>query len=165
MRRALVPAGSLLEIQLVISLRIPPFARGHQFRLDLAALPPLLLDALHYRLGLGLLFGAMIEDGRSVLCARVHALPVFGRGVVHLEEELEEGGVGCFGRVEDYLEGFGVCFTVVVSGSFILWDEGQGRISECFGLPSQGGREGERDRKRRTYALYAPYRRPCNLGF
>ncbi len=57
----------------------------------------------------------MVEDGAAVLRAAVHALAVLGGGVVHLVEELEEGGVGEEGGVEGHLEGFGVWGWRVVS--------------------------------------------------
>ena len=51
----------------------------------------------------------MVENGAAVLGAGVHALAVWGGGVVHFVEELEEGGVGEGRRVEGHLEGFGIC--------------------------------------------------------
>ena len=50
----------------------------------------------------------MIEDAGAVLGSGVHALAVEGGGIVHLIEELEEGGVADGGGVEGHLEGFGV---------------------------------------------------------
>lgn len=52
----------------------------------------------------------MVEDAAAVLSARVRALAVLGRWVVHLVKELEQGLIRDFVRVEVDLEGFGICF-------------------------------------------------------
>ena len=52
----------------------------------------------------------MVEDAAAVLRADVRALAVGGRRVVHAVEVLEQAAVGDLGRVEDDLEGFGVCW-------------------------------------------------------
>ena len=50
----------------------------------------------------------MVENGAAVLGAAIHALAVFGRGIMHAVEKQEEGGVGDDGGIEGYLKGFGV---------------------------------------------------------
>ncbi len=108
MRRALIPPRVMVQIQLMIILRIPPPARLQDLRRDLPILKPLLLRRLRDLHRLGFLLGGVVEDGAAVLRARVHALPVLGGGVVHAVEKLQEVGVGDAGRVEGYLEGFGI---------------------------------------------------------
>jgi hypothetical protein len=51
----------------------------------------------------------VVEDAAAVLRADVGPLAVGGRRVVHAVEVLEQAAVGDLGRVEDDLEGFGVC--------------------------------------------------------
>ena len=93
MRRTLIPPGILIQIQLMISLRIPPLPRRQNLRRHSPLLPPLLLDLLRNLLRLRLLLIIMVEDGGAVLRAGIHALAVLGGGVVHLVEEGEEGFV------------------------------------------------------------------------
>lgn len=92
----------------MIRLGVPPRARLEDLRGDGFPLPPLRLCLIRHGAGLALLLGGMVEDGAAVLGARVGALPVLGRGVVHAVEELEQGGVGEAGGVEGHLEGFRV---------------------------------------------------------
>lgn len=108
MRRTLIPARIMMQIQLMIILRIPPRARLEYLRRDRPALPPLPLRPLGDLLRLRFLLGTVVEDGGAVLRAGVHALSVLGRRIVHLVEEFKEGGVLQFVRVEGYLKGFGV---------------------------------------------------------
>lgn len=93
MRRTLIPPGILIQIQLMISLRIPPLPRRQDFCRHSPLLPPLLLDLLRNLLSLHLLLVVMVEDCGTVLRAGIHALAVLGGGVVHLVEEGEEGFV------------------------------------------------------------------------
>lgn len=104
MRRTLVAARVVMQIQLMIILRIPPSARLEDFRRDGLTLPPLLLRSLRDLLRLRFLLRRMIEDRGAVLGTRIHALAVLGRGIVHFVEEFEEGCVLDFGGVEGYLE-------------------------------------------------------------
>lgn len=92
----------------MVTLRIPPLTRLQKLRRNLLTLPPLFLRLLRHLLGRLLLLRRMIKYRASVLGACVGALSIFGGGIVHLVEELEEGGVGETGRVERHLEGFGV---------------------------------------------------------
>lgn len=92
----------------MIRLGIPPLTR-RQYLSNNAALPPLLIHLLSDLARLLLLLGVVVEYGGSVLRARVGPLAVRGRGVVHLVEVFEEGGVGYTCGVVDYLEGFGIC--------------------------------------------------------
>ena len=85
------------------------FSSLQHLRADLA-LPPLLIRLLRHLLGHTLLLVAVVENAGAVLGAGVHALAIEGGGIVHLVEELEEGGVADRGRVEGHLEGFGVYF-------------------------------------------------------
>lgn len=91
----------------MILLCIPPLSCRQNLRHD-AALPPLVVDLLGDVACLLLLLGIVEEDGGAVLRACVGPLAVRGGGVVHLVEEFEEGAVGYFCGVVDYLEGFGV---------------------------------------------------------
>ena len=95
-----------MQIQLVIILRVPPLPRLEDLRRDPPLLPPLLLRLARHALRLGLLLRRMVEDGAAVLRAGVHALAVRRRGVMHLVEEFEQGGVREDGGVEGHLERF-----------------------------------------------------------
>ena len=108
MRRALVPSRVILQIELVIRLRIPPLARRQNLRRDGPALPPLLLRLLRNLPRLPLLLLAVVEDRGAVLRARVHALPVLRRRIVHLVEELQQRAVRQLRGVEGHLQGLGV---------------------------------------------------------
>ena len=98
-----------MQIQLMVILCIPPSARLEYLRCNSLTLPPLFLGLLCDLLRLGFLLRTMVEDSGAVLCARVHALAVLGRGIVHLVEEFEEGRVLDFGGIEGHLERFGIC--------------------------------------------------------
>ena len=114
MRRTLIPPRIIPQIQLMVILRVPPLPRLQDLRRYFPLrLPPLLGHLLRHDIRLCLLLGRVREDGAAVLCARVHALAVGRGGVVHLVEELEEGGVGEGGGVEGHLEGFGVWISFV----------------------------------------------------
>lgn len=102
-----------MQIQLMISLGVPPLPSLQHLRRDSPLLPPLLLHLLRHLLRRGLLLRRMVEDGAAVLRAGVAALAVLGGGVVHLVEEFEEGGVGDARGVEGHLEGFGVCHAYI----------------------------------------------------
>ena len=108
MRRTLVPARVILQIELVIGLRIPPLAGGQDLSRDVSALPPLLLRLVRHIARLALLLVGVVEDGGAVLRAGVHALPVLGRGVVHLVEELQQRAVRQLRGVESHLQRLGV---------------------------------------------------------
>lgn len=90
MRRTLIPPRILIQIQLMISLGIPPLPRLQNLRRDRFPLPPLLLHLPRHLPRLPLLLGRVVEDGGPVLRARVGALPVLRRRVMHLVEECEE---------------------------------------------------------------------------
>ena len=89
----ILPSRVLVQIQLMIGLCIPPLSCLQNLRRDLTLLPPLRLYLLRHLLGRLLLFWRVVEDTAAVLSSRVHALAVFGRGIVHFVEEFEEGGV------------------------------------------------------------------------
>ena len=95
----------------MIALRIPPLSRGQDLRHNLPLLPPLLLDLLGDFSSSLLLSLVVVEDTRAVLATCVWTLTVHGRGVMHLVEEFEDGLVGDFGRVVDYLACFCVCLS------------------------------------------------------
>lgn len=122
-----------MQIQLMITLGIPPLSSFQDLRRDLPVLPPLALHLVRHLLGRLLLLRRMVEDAAPVLGAGVGALPVFGGGVVHLVEEFEEGGVGDAGRVEGHLQGFGVY--IVRKGAAISNLSGlsakQGEVKGC----------------------------------
>ena len=108
MRRTLIPPRIIVQVQLVIILSVPPLPRFQNLRRDRCLLPPLLLHLLCHFLRFRLLFRRVIENGAAVLGPAVHALTIFGSGVVHFVEELEESGVGELFGVEGHLERFGV---------------------------------------------------------
>jgi len=108
LRRTLISPRVFIQIQLMISLRIPPLTSRQKLRRNLPRPPPLLLHLLRDLLGRLLLLLVMVEDRAAVLRAGVAPLPVFGRGVVHFVEELEELVVCDLVRVEGYLERLGV---------------------------------------------------------
>lgn len=84
---ALVAAGVLVQVLLVVVLGVPPAARGQDLGDD-AALPPLVVDGGRDLAGHALLLGRVGEDAGPVLRAHVGPLAV-GRGrVVHAVEEL-----------------------------------------------------------------------------
>lgn len=97
-----------MQIQLMIRLRIPPLPGLQNLRRDLPARPPLLLRLGRHLPGRALLLRRMVENRAPVLRPRVGALPVLGRGIVHLVEEFQQSGVGDDGRIEGHLEGFGI---------------------------------------------------------
>ena len=99
----------------MVVLGIPPRTCLEDLSRDRSTLPPLLLCSLCDLLCLRFLLRTVIEDGRAVLRASVHALAILGCGIVHLVEELEQGGILDFLRVEDHLKGFGVCRTKLVA--------------------------------------------------
>lgn len=149
-RRIHSPSWILIQIQLMISLRIPPLPRLQYLRRDRLALPPLLLGLLRHLPRRLLLLRGMVEYRTPVLRPRVGALPIFGRGVVHLVEEFEEGGVGETGGVKGHLECFGICVSLAVSQSRdrmngSIWTRGK--------------------RVKITYVPFAPYTRHDNSGY
>jgi hypothetical protein len=108
MRRALISARVLVQVQLVVCLGVPPLARGQHFGYD-EALPPLLVHLLCDLLRLLLLLRIVIEDTTPVLRPGIRTLSIRRRRVVHLIEELEDGAVCELLGVVDDLQGFGVC--------------------------------------------------------
>lgn len=105
--RALVAARVHIQILLVVRLSIPPLACRQNLSAD-TSLPPLLVDLLGDLLCDLLLLVIVVENRAAVLCADVRALAVFGGGVVHLVEELEQRAVFDLGGVVHDLQGFGV---------------------------------------------------------
>ena len=108
MARALIPARVVVQVLLVVRLSIPPLPGLQNLSRNLALVPLrvcLLRDLLCDRF----LLGRVVEDAAAVLRADVGALAVGGRRVVHAVEVLDQAAVGDLGRVEDDLEGFGVC--------------------------------------------------------
>ena len=108
MRWTLIPARVVVQVQLMIVLRIPPSPSLENLCRNGATFPPLLLGLFGNLFCLCFLLRAVIEDCRTVLRARIHALAVLSCWIVHLVEEFEEGGILDFIRVEDDLEGFGI---------------------------------------------------------
>ena len=102
-----------MQIELVVLLRIPPLpGRHHRSRDGPLPIPPLALGKPQDTIGLLRLLVRMREDGRAVLRAPVLALGVERRGVVHLEEELDEFFVAQFFWVVEELDCFCVCSPV-----------------------------------------------------
>lgn len=114
MARALVPAGVVVQVLLVIVLGIPPRAGFQDLRGDLA-LVPLLVGFLGQLLGDLLLLVVVVEDAAAVLRADIRALAVGGRRVVHAVEVLDQAAVGDLRGVVDDLQRFGVCGGEIVS--------------------------------------------------
>ena len=105
MRRALIPARVLPQILLMIILRIPPGPSLQHLRRHLP-LPPLLPNFLCDLLRNTFLLFIMPEDPAPILRPRISALPVQGRGIVHLIEELQQRRIADFIRIEDNLTCF-----------------------------------------------------------
>ena len=101
----------------MVRFRVPPLPRWQHLRRN-ATLPPLLVHLLGDILRNLLLLCIMEEDATPVLRADIRTLSVRRGGVVHLVEVLEEGTVGDFLGVEDYLEGLGV-YRCVSTTSYI----------------------------------------------
>lgn len=108
MTRALVAAGVVVQVLLVVVLGIPPGAGLQDLGADLAVVP-LVVGLVGDVLGDLLLLGVVVEDAAAVLGADVRALAVGGGGVVHAVEVLDQAAVGDFGGVVDDLERFGIC--------------------------------------------------------
>lgn len=117
-RRALVAARVLVQVQLVVGFGVPPLAGGQDLG-DHAALPPLLVHLVCDLPRLLLLLLVVIEDATAVLASDIRALAVRGCGVVHLVEELDECAVGYLFGVVDDLEGFGVYRNPLVSEDLV----------------------------------------------
>ena len=98
-----------MQIQLMIILCVPPSTRLKYLGCDGPTLPPLFLRFLCNLLRLRFLLRIVVEDGRAVLGATIHALPILGCRIMHFVEEFEECGILDFFRIEYYLERFGVC--------------------------------------------------------
>lgn len=99
---------TLLEIQLMILLCVPPFPSRQDLSMDLLSLPPLLLgpgqDVVGNR-SLGIVVG---KNPRAILSADISALTVQGGRVVHLEEKFDDGFIAELGGVVEQLDSFGV---------------------------------------------------------
>lgn len=108
MRRTLVPARVVMQIQLMIILRVPPLPCLQNLCRNRTLLPPLPLHFLRHALRHLLLLWGVVKDGAAVLGAGIHTLTVLGSGIVHLVEEFEECAVREGGGIESHLEGFGM---------------------------------------------------------
>lgn len=108
MRRTLIATRVVMQIQLMIIFCIPPSAGLKNLGCDRPTLPPLLLRSFCYLLRLRFLLRVVVEDGRTVLSATIHALPILGRRIMHFVEEFEERGILNFFRIEYYLKRLGV---------------------------------------------------------
>ena len=104
---ALVSAGVVVQVLLVVGLGIPPLS-SLQYLCDDLALVPLLVRLLGDVLCNLLLLLVVVEDAAAVLRADVGALAVGGGRVVHAVEVLDQAAVGDLRGVEDDLERFGV---------------------------------------------------------
>jgi hypothetical protein len=110
---------TVVQIQLVVGLSVPPATGGEHLCGD-AALPPLLVDLVG-NVGRGLaLLVVVVEDGAAVLGAHIGALAVLGGGVMHAVEELEQCAVRDLFRVVDDLQGLGVWRTELAGASDAL---------------------------------------------
>jgi len=111
-----VPVGIPLEVVLVLRLGLPE-GPGLRHLGDHLARP----QAGRVHVGDGVLGDLLllvieVEDGRPVAGPDVVALPVPGRRVMDLEEELQQVPVGRLLRVEDDLDRLGVAVVVPVGG-------------------------------------------------
>jgi len=113
---ALITPRVVVQIQLMVLFRIPPFPRWQDLRRN-TTLPPLLVHLVGNVARNLLLLGIVVEDGRAILGTNIGSLAVLGGGIVHLVEELEKGTVGDFFGVVDYLQGFGVTSASTAHGS------------------------------------------------
>lgn len=89
MARALISRRIVLQVQLMVLLGAPPLARRGDLG-DNAPLPPLGVGLFCDVAGDLFLFGIVEVDGGAVLRARIGALAVERRGIVHHVEEFEE---------------------------------------------------------------------------
>src|SRR3954454_4919113 len=84
-----VAVGDLLQVVLVLLLGLPEVARGLDLGDDLAGPQTRGVDVGDSVLGDALLLVAGVEDRRAVAATHVVALPIAGRRVMDLEEELQ----------------------------------------------------------------------------
>lgn len=87
---ALVTARVDVQVLLVVGLSVPPLACGQDLGGNLSLLPPLVLDLLCDFPGNLLLLVVVGEDAAAVLRANIGTLAVFGCGIMHAVEELEQ---------------------------------------------------------------------------
>src|SRR5215217_6318509 len=109
-----------LQVVLVLRLGLPEITCRHDFGDDLARPQPRRLDVGDGVQRHGLLLVVGVEDRRPVAPADVVALPVLGRRVVDLEEELEQRPIVGLRRVVDDLDRLGVPGMIAVGGVGVL---------------------------------------------
>lgn len=102
-----VPAGVVVEVELVVCLCVPPLASRKNFSNDLV-LPPFLANLLGDILGYRSLLLVVCEDSRSVLRTSIRSLSVGCGRVVHSVEELDKLSVRDLLRIIDDLQCLGV---------------------------------------------------------
>ena len=96
--------------------RLPEFARGNEFG-DHLPWPKTRCFDIGDRVFSNLfLLVARVEDCRAVARAAIVALPVEGRRVVNLEEELQECAEAYFLGIENDLDGFGMAVVIAIGG-------------------------------------------------
>lgn len=105
---AFVTPWVLVQIELVVCFRVPPFTRGKDSSNNLASLPPLFANFLRDVSRYLFLLLVMIKYATSVLRSPIWALLIFGCWVMHLVKELEQLTIGNLLGIEDYLERFSV---------------------------------------------------------
>src|ERR1700677_1560816 len=113
---ARVPVRVVLQVVLVLGLRLPEGSRGHDLGHHLAGPEAGGLHVGNGVLGHQLLLVTGVEDRRAVAQPHVVALTVLRRGVVDLEEELEDVPVGRHTRIEGDLDRLGMGPVVAVGG-------------------------------------------------
>lgn len=121
---------TVVQVQLVVGLGVPPATSGQDLCAD-GALPPLLVDLVG-DIGGGLaLLVVVVKDGAAVLGAHVGALAVLGGGVVHAVEELKQRAVCDLLRVVDDLQSLGVWRTELASAPGALELGVRGVLTAC----------------------------------
>lgn len=92
----------------MVSLGVVPFLGLRNHGCDGLARVPLLLDLFGDARGDLLLLWRMVKDATAVLRARIHALAIKSRGIVHAVKELEQCCIGHLFWIENHLQRFGV---------------------------------------------------------
>src|ERR1035438_280172 len=111
-----IASGMLDQVVLVVFLGLPPGACGGDLGEDGSLPLPAGIHLGFHALGGLPLSLRMEENGAAVRGALVIPLLVQGGGIVHAEEEMEQGFVAGLRRIEANLHGLGVSVMVLVGG-------------------------------------------------
>ena len=106
----------MFEIILMLGLSFPEVSGRGDFRHDLAGPQAGCIHVVDRVLGDAFLFLGRVENRGAVACADVIALPVAGRRIMDLEEELEQFPVADPVRIKQDFDGFGVAAVIAIGG-------------------------------------------------